>query len=283
MERRDNDRVSTEADQGRKPDPLQGDLRTLAAKYKEACRALEVFVGESLKSISQNKGEVDRLVEVVESPQALEVPSDEEVPSVERNADGSLSLRLDMESLGFLQDVVRQHRQLYDTHPQMLLNMALSHSFSLFDGLLSDVLMTVFRSRPDALRTNATLTYSEALNYPSREDLIEELARRRVLSLMYGSLEAQLEYLAKSFKVDVQGSPTIDFARLQQLRDRRNLIVHNNGRASAEYGRRHGMQPGSDLTATPEEAEADRRLLTSVGVLIIDQISARLTPNEGTG
>lgn len=254
-----------------KRDPLSAlasQLNGLLASYREACRALEVFVAESFENIPARKAKAEALLQKIRTAPTEVASEGEARPMTQRNADGTVTLSLNPTDRDLLHEVLDRHSQLYDVHPQMLLNMALAHSYALFDALVSDVLFSALCANPEQLRSKATLTFEDVLAFSSQEALIEALARRRVLSLMYGRLEDQLEFIAKSFKVDVATSEGVDVERLKELRDRRNLIVHNNGRADASYAARHGVADGESLSRSPEDAKRDRELLSNVGTKI---------------
>lgn len=213
---------------------LASHLKDLLNSYNEACRALEVFVSESFQNISARKAKAKALVQKLGDATATLVGEGEAQPKAKVNDDGTVFLSLTPSERDELHGALNSHSQLYDAHPQMLVNMALAHAYALFDALVSDVLFNALCATPEQLRSKTTLTFEEILNFPTQEALIEALARRRVLGLMYGRLEDQLKYIAKSFGTNVIESGTADVEHLLELRDRRNLIVHNNGRANAD-------------------------------------------------
>ncbi|EHI39071.1 hypothetical protein OPAG_08311 [Rhodococcus opacus PD630] len=247
---------------------LEAQLNGLLASYGEACWALEVFVGDSIENVVAKKGEALGILQKVRTAPAKLVDDDEGRPRVEHHPDGGISLSLEPTERDALLHLLDSHSRLYDVHPQMLLSMALAHAYALFDALVSDVLFSAFCAKPEHLRSKENITYEDVLAFPSQEALIEALARRKVLKLMYGRLEDQLDHIAKNFRVDVADSEEVDVERLKELRDRRNLIVHNNGRANADYAARHGVAEGETLSRSPEDAKRERELLRNVGTTI---------------
>lgn len=249
---------------------LADDLLALQGSYQSACDALEVFVAESFTSIAENKSKHEEILRKLRSTPD-QVDAQDRPPDIVR-------VSLTKGQVDLLDELLSGHIKVYDVHPQMLLDMALSHAFALFDAFLSDVLFTALCAKPQQLRSKATLTFEQALAFPSQRALIEELARRKVLAMMYGSLEDQLEYLHRAFRVDLANAKGVDLERLSELRDRRNLIVHNNGRASADYAARYGAQVGQRLSSSPEEAELDRELLSTVAKRIVVGVADHLCP-----
>jgi hypothetical protein len=94
---------------------------------------------------------------------------------------------------------------------------------------------------------------------------------------MYGSLEKQLEYFVKNHGFEAFGSDHEKLARLYDIRDRRNLIVHNNGRASVEYAEKNGLVPAVKIVSEVLDAKSDRALLREFGASVIDHMAARFS------
>lgn len=171
---------------------------------------------------------------------------------------------------------------IIEPHIRMLLEMSIIYAGALFDGLVSDTLITVFRHVPEALRSGRTLTTAEVLGFPSREHLIEELAHRETLELAYQSAEKQFNHFRKAFGIDVFNPTSLDVTMddLIAVRERRNLIVHNNGLANASYISKYctGGSIGDPVVVNAESAKSDRKILKKVGIALIYSLAIKFAP-----
>jgi len=179
-----------------------------------------------------------------------------------------------------------ENLSIVEPHTRMLAEMSVAYASALYDGLVSDVLITVFRHVPEALRSGRTLTTAEVLGFPSREDLIEELARRETLELAYQSAEKQFSYVQRAFNIDVFGSQSLDvtIADLIAVRERRNLIIHNNGLANVSYIAKYcpGGSIGDPVIVNAESAKSDREILRKVGMAFIYSFAVKFAPSTNS-
>lgn len=115
-----------------------------------------------------------------------------------------------------------------DTYPELTVRMSFVYLVALFDAYLIDVFYQVILHRPEILKSGKQLTYEKLLDFPSREAMIEFLAKRELNELSYKPLGEQVRYYEDRFGVSLEasGTPT---ELLVQIRATRNLLVHNNG------------------------------------------------------
>ena len=245
---------------------LAEELRKLRKRYHHSTFSLDTFVRESLEGISGKRNNLLWALDKFRGLASNAVDSESEA--------GKLKTTIEM--------ALARYLEIGEPHTRMLLEMSVTYACALFDGLVSDVLITVFRHVPEALRSGRTLTTEEVLGFSSREDLIEELARREVLELAYKSADGQFSHFRKAFNIDVFGLQSLDvtIADLAAVHERRNLIVHNNGLASASYVAKYcpSGSIGDPVIVNAESAKSDREILKKVGMALIYSFHAKLAP-----
>jgi hypothetical protein len=147
---------------------------------------------------------------------------------------------------------------------------------------ISDALLAVLRHISERLRSGRTLTAEEALRFRDRNELIEDLAHREILDLTYKSVEKQFDYFRVSFGIDVftDKSSMVSIADLAAVRERRNLVAHNNGLANAGYVVKFDTPAsvGDRVVINAESAKADRDVLSKVAIALVSGLSDELAP-----
>ena len=89
----------------------------------------------------------------------------------------------------------------------------------------------MLRKRPEQL-SKLSISYIEATNAPSIEELRERFVRKEVEDVLRGSHSEQFKYLsAFTGKFD---EPAL-WSRVIEITERRNLHVHTGGRVSSQY------------------------------------------------
>jgi hypothetical protein len=82
---------------------------------------------------------------------------------------------------------------------------------------------------------NSSLTFDELRSLGSIEAAERQLMEKKLEGIMRGSLEDRLEYFSESLGLNFGYLSDDDSARLTELHERRNLIVHNGGRVNTIY------------------------------------------------
>lgn len=166
--------------------------------------------------------------------------------------------------------------------------MAVVSVVSLFDAFLSRTLRNVYKAKPEILNSCARqITFSELMNFGTVENAREYIIDKEIESLLRDSHIAQFEWLSKRLDVKLTGLPSWkDFV---ELTERRNLLVHADGRASTHYleiCKQHAIkldpsiEPGSNLTITPEYYENACDCVAEIGVKLGQVLWRKLLPNE---
>ena len=248
---------------------LAEELSNLVKRYRHSTMALEMFVKSSLSSIDRLQSELPGALERSRRALQGEVQPGPDVVTV-RADDLKMIVGMVSDSLSYI-----------DLHPQMLLEMGLIYAGALFDAFISDALLVILRHIPERLRSGRTLTAEEALRFRDRDELIEDLAHREVRDLMYKSVEKQFDYFRTAFGVDIftDESLSVSLADLAAVRERRNLVAHNNGLASTEYVDKFNANVlvGDRVVTDAERTEFDRTTLSKVAIAVVSGLCDQLT------
>jgi hypothetical protein len=263
---------------------LAEELRNIRRRYRHANFSLNIFVRDSLTGIGKKREEILRALSDLRA-----------LPNISKRALANLKSGTSPDPNATDEDdddddlkptivmALDENLRIVEPHTRMLAEMSVAYASALYDGLVSDVLIAIFRHAPEALRSGRTLTTAEVLGFPSRDDLIEELARRETLELAYQSTEKQFSYFQRAFNIDVFGSQSLDvtIADLIAVRERRNLIIHNNGLADASYIAKYcpGGSIGDPVIVNAESAKSDREILQKVGMALIYSFAVKFAPS----
>jgi hypothetical protein len=109
---------------------------------------------------------------------------------------------------------------------QLLLQMLLTRVADAYLHYVSALLVLVFRSRPETLRTAQLVRLDFVLDFQDMEELIAALAERRVTDLAYQSMSKLAEDLQQRLSLPLFTSEP-DLTRAIRIVEMRNLIVHN--------------------------------------------------------
>ena len=113
-------------------------------------------------------------------------------------------------------------------HMRLIFQMMFCRSVDNYLAYISELLALIFRVRPETPRSNETIRLDEILRYATMEQLIDELADRKVNDLSYQGMRELLKYLLDRLGFELYAEES---ARRQSIRivEVRNLIVHNRG------------------------------------------------------
>jgi hypothetical protein len=250
---------------------LAEELSGFIKRYRHSTVALEIFVKYSFEDIAQHRSEMsgtlERFGKILQREVILEPGPD--------------TVEVQISDLEMVVEAVSGQTRYYELHPRMLLEMSLTYAGALYDAFISDALLAILRHIPERLRSGRSLTVEEALRFRDRDELIEDLARREVRDLMYKSAEKQYDYFRTSFGVDVfdDESLAVSILDLAAIRERRNLVTHNNGLASPEYVARFdtNISVGDSVVTDAESTEVDRTVLSKVAIALVSRLCDRLT------
>ncbi len=143
-----------------------------------------------------------------------------------------------------LEKIDFQINQKPETIKDHILKMGLIYFFSLFEAFNKDFFQTLFKFKPELMKTkDKHLNYEELLNFSDIDELYECIIQEEINSLGYLDIDQIAEILIGKFKINLKE----DFEYWKQLREnyyRRNIIVHNDGKISEIYLRKMFLGKG---------------------------------------
>ncbi|MCX6897762.1 MAG: hypothetical protein NT105_03600 [Verrucomicrobia bacterium] len=110
----------------------------------------------------------------------------------------------------------------------LLNQILLARQVESFLAYLSELLALAYLTRPEMLRTDEKIAYKEILDFSSMDDLVSNLAERKIHRLSYSSLEDLVHTLDQQHGIVLFEKPE-DLRRGSILVAQRNLIAHNRG------------------------------------------------------
>ncbi len=159
---------------------------------------------------------------------------------------------------------------------------------SQFDVLLSGLMRALAASKPDIItHEDKSVTLDELEVLGSLEAVKAHFLEKEVESLLRKSHPEQFEWLEKRFSVKLRAFDS--WPAFVEISQRRNLLVHADGRVSRQYlevCKRHGyqLQPdikeGELLEVPPAYWKASTAIVYEVGVKLSQVLWRKLLPDE---
>lgn len=162
----------------------------------------------------------------------------------------------------------------YRTATLLLPRTFLVSFVSTYDAFLGNLIHALISLQPAILSNSAKqLTYKDLSQFSSMDDARHHMAESEVEGVLRKSHSEHFEWLENTFKVDLR-KELPSWKTFIELTERRNLFVHNHGKASSQYFRvckKHGVDtsqisPGDILPAGKDYLENSYRCLFEIGV-----------------
>ena len=119
-------------------------------------------------------------------------------------------------------------------HSEILNKGSFMLLFTYFDSLISDLMHDYFRSFPKLLESgNVNLSLEELTLSKTVKEAKAYLISKHIEHLMYETLEKQINYFED--KLHIKCNEHIDWDKIEEAKERRNLLVHNNGIVNRRY------------------------------------------------
>jgi hypothetical protein len=247
--------------------------------YHESAYGLNLFVRESLRGVvaaAEQSAEIRRKITVTPPGDgSVEFPVFD--PNLGRQID-TLSFTKD-EYTHLIENMEKAH-SARTTHPEVLLQMSLTHACALWDALFADVIRATILSMPQHLKSKETMTWDEIIEHQLQGSLVEVLAERRVRKIAYSGVREQLTYVRDRLGVDLFSSPRVDVEALEIVRLKRNAVAHNGGRVTNEYAFRVDLPIGQPLNFTEETAAVEREQLHGAGMALVEGVLQKYCAEE---
>ena len=199
-----------------------------------------------------------------------------------------------LESFVINESYVKRHtilRRAFDDYAIFTANlpkMAIVSVVSLFDAFLSRLLRNAYKVKPELLNScTRQISFTELVGFGSIENAREHIIEKEIETLLRDSHVAQFEWLSK--RLDAKLTELPSWKTFVELTERRNLLVHAEGRASAHYidtCKKYGIKlendiaPGSRLFIDPEYYRAACDCVAEIGIKLGQVLWRKLIPNE---
>jgi hypothetical protein len=195
----------------------------------------------------------------------------------------TIDLDLSPEQLVLVQKLMSAQESRYRALPALVYVMALIYVVALYEGLLADAYATALRHVPAKLKSSRQLTYEAALAYPTRKDLVRELARRATREFTDLSFLKQVDWLKSAYGFDLLEHANFSADAIVKILMRRNLFVHNNGVATPEYRSVTGdpVPVGTRIVVDDAEFKQSRRHVEWLGRDFVHGLIASLCSRAG--
>jgi len=154
-------------------------------------------------------------------------------------------------------------------YAQLILETIITRTVDNYLTYVAELLATVFRTRPEMLRSAEQVPLEFVLKHDNMDDLLGALAERRVERLAYSGMGRLAKDLEDTIGFSLFDSPG-DLERAMRLVEDRNLIVHNRAVVNSTYLRRlpgSGRRIGERLVFDVNATFADVDFLAKMAVL----------------
>jgi hypothetical protein len=168
------------------------------------------------------------------------------------------------------------HQKELVRYRQVILEILITRTVDNYLVFISELLATVFRTRPEMLRSNERVPLEFVLRYDNMDDLVDALAERRVERLAYSGMRQRTEDLGRTIGFELFESES-DQRRVVKLVEDRNLLVHNRGVVTRTYLSRVGEHRalGSRLDLDANTVFEDVEFLAQTAVLTDERAATK--------
>jgi hypothetical protein len=180
-----------------------------------------------------------------------------------------------------LQEILRAGRR-----SQMLNSSSLMNLTTTIELFFSELLHTYFELHPEAIGTKEKLfSFDDLGKFQTISDARAYYVSSKIEDLLRGSLADWLSFARNTIKLSM-GYLKDDLELLEETFQRRNIVVHNGGRANSIYlsrvgeKSRSGVTVGDDLTPEKEYLTERIDLWEKTCVLIAAELWKQISPDD---
>ncbi len=137
--------------------------------------------------------------------------------------------------------------ETYAIYQTQVAHSAFLLGYSYYEAFLSDLARQIYTHSPTMLPQEKTLTFSDVIQRPEREQLLAYMIDKEILSVFYQSIEKVIECFQKKFSL-CWPEHTVESAVEASLL--RNCIIHNNARVDTRLSERGRWALGSEIKLT---------------------------------
>jgi hypothetical protein len=162
---------------------------------------------------------------------------------------------------------------------------AIQQMFNAHEGLMGGVVEWGYRMDPSAVPKDLEIPYKSILAFSTLDELKRHVINESIGLFLRGTTDDQLKTLKEMFKVEV-ASVFPDLPLFKEFLLRRNLIVHAEGRANADYVRKCTQlltdkseipAVGSTVTLSRNYIERAWGLTFVLGIILLHQVGRKFS------
>jgi hypothetical protein len=146
------------------------------------------------------------------------------------------------EFLAFITDLtinvvnsMKKFRRLYTVNlSNILIRSLFLNLFSIFDSFVSDLLKEIYKKKPELIENiNQNFSVRDLKEYASIDIIINQLINKDIEQVLRESYIEQFSIIGTKFKVKL--TEFKNWPAFVEITQRRNLIMHTNGRVTNQY------------------------------------------------
>ena len=146
-------------------------------------------------------------------------------------------------------DVVKNTNYWYTTE-SFLRKMSIVHLITEFEEFLKQTLGLIFLNKPESLKSNQQISFTEIMETSSYEEIIQKIISRKTKEIIdQNPLDLEAD-LTKYFDFQLENDTL--WQNVKEVFYRRHALVHNNGHADDEYKSKTKNYDEDDLSPTKE-------------------------------
>lgn len=123
---------------------------------------------------------------------------------------------------------------------EFLAEMTLGYLVSYQEGFTKDYLYQILVHKKEMLKSSASLSYEQILNYTSIKSLVSSMAQEEVDGIGYGSIDDIAFYFKR--KLNIELSEFNEWETYREINYRRNILIHNRGHTNDIYCKKVGYK-----------------------------------------
>lgn len=187
-------------------------------------------------------------------------------------------------AIGQAQMLLQRNILMAPSREGLLRSSLLTMAVAAFEALLGGLAARHYEMHPASIGGEKKFTLKEIAGYESIEDIQDAAIEHRVYYLLQGSLDDWAKWLDQISGLHVKlENLAISYEDLEEIIQRRHVIVHNGGVASARYLEKvkpdESVTAGSRLEVTADYLEMALDNLDSLGNLVGVTIWAKNRPD----
>jgi hypothetical protein len=122
----------------------------------------------------------------------------------------------------------------YRSHRQIVNEIMLSRAVETFDLYLQRILVSIFLSKPEILKSEGKIEISTVIDIKNSEDLITHIAERKINELSYKSLDDLSRYINATTGINLFENEET-YHTILMASEIRNLIAHNDCKVNERF------------------------------------------------